>query len=162
MVREGFRPLSVILLTCSSVCFLVGCGSGGGSSATPPWFIGEYVDPSHPTGALRLSVLEDGTFVLAAHEHWDRARESQDVDTVRGEWESRGDGVRLIGEGWSAVLVTHEVPVSLHARRDTLSGLQCSETTGSAPLESAHFVRHDEFVDFVRPPEGFGTSPGGL
>lgn len=152
----------LILSAFSGACLLVGCDSGQESGPTPPWFVGEYVDPSHPTGALQLSVSEDGTFELVACKHWDRAREAQGGDAVRGEWESRGDGVRLLGEGWSAVLVTHEIPVSLRARRDTLSGLQWTETTGSAPAESAHFVRYQEFVDFVRPPEGFGTSPGGL
>jgi hypothetical protein len=162
MTRGRLFRLLLILLVYPSAGLLAGCGSADRPATAPPWFVGEYVDPSHPTGALQLSVSEDGTFVLVAREHWDRAREGQGGDAVRGEWKSQGDGLRLTGEGWSAALVTHEVPVSIRARRDTLSGLRWSEATGSAPLESAQFVKYQEFHDFVRPPEGFGTSTGGL
>jgi len=71
-----------------------------------------------------------------------------------------GDGVELHGDRWVAVLVTDEVPVSLAGRSDTLSGLRWTTTSGTAPVDTGRFMRHQEFADFVNPPAGSGCEGG--
>jgi len=52
------------------------------------------------------------------------------------------------------------VPVSLAGRSDTLSGLRWTTTSGTAPVDTGRFMRHQEFADFVNPPAGSGCEGG--
>jgi hypothetical protein len=137
---------------------LPGCSEA--SRAPAPWFVGEYIDPAHPAGTLRLSVSPDGTFALALCEGWAEGADARRNEIGRGSWKSHGDGFELIAADWRATLVTDEVGVSLPGLSDTLSGLRCTATSGQAPVESARLVRFQEFADFVHPPGGSGTEGG--
>ena len=140
-----------------------GCATDEERAEALPWFVGEYVDPSYPGGAVRLAVLPDGSFTLTQRGHWcDGEEDEVRREIANGSWTSLGDGVELQGDAWSAVLVSDEIAVALPGRSDTLPGLRCEESTGPALMDSVRLLRYREFADFVRPPEGSGSSTGGL
>lgn len=139
----------------------VGCGQGEALRTPAPWFVGEYVDPSHPDGAIRLKVLPDGTFTLARRGNWEEDDES-DVVVASGRWTSEGDGLTLDGDGWGATLISDEISVTLPGRTDTIPGLRCTEAFGSTLMDSVRLMRYRDFADFVHPPQGSGSSTGGL
>jgi hypothetical protein len=151
-----------LILFCAVACSFAGCSSEEPPLETIPWFVGEYVDPSHPGGAVRLDVSRDGTFTLTQCEHWEAEGEDSGTEIARGRWASLGDGLELQGDEWSAALMSDEIAVTLLSRSDTLPGLRCTETRGSALLDSVRLMRYRDFADFVHPPEGSGSSTGGL
>jgi hypothetical protein len=48
--------------------------------------------------------------------------------------------------------------VELRGRADTLRGLQWMQSSSPTPVDSCRFVPREDFVNFVHPPEGSGTS----
>ena len=160
LARSSFVCLGIAVLGVASL--LAGCQSGEVQQTEAVRFVGSYVDPLHSGGTLRLDLSEDGTYTIVLCEGESQDAVSQEQEITRGSWAALGGGVRLSGTDWDVTLLPERIPVSFPGRSDTLSGLQCTEASGPAPVAASRFVKQGEFRDFINPPGGFGTSSGGL
>ena len=154
--------LGSLVIACAALCLLACCGSDEPVEGGAPWFIGEYIDPTGPAGAVRLRMSEDGTFAMILCARGPQGTVDREDEIGHGSWSSLGDAVELDGGDWKAALRSDEVPVSVPGRADTVAGLRWSTIAGSGPVESGRFMLYREFADFVHPPAGFGTSTGGM
>lgn len=157
-MRDLRTTVEAVLLPWLLMAALVACGPGTASRAPRIGLIEEYVDPVGPQGTSRLLLYEDGGFQLrhCARDPRDSGETSELV--AEGEWE-RSEGILLLSTAdWEAMFVSAIVPVELRGRADTLRGLQWMQSSAPTPVDSCRFVPREAFANFVRPPEGSGTS----
>jgi hypothetical protein len=134
------------------------CGPSDLSQAPRRGLLEEWIDPAGPGGANTLFLYENGAFQLRHCPRELCESDSPSEFVAQGQWE-RSEGIMVLStDDWEAMFVAAIVPVQLLDRSDTLRGLQWMQSSSKTPVDTCRFVRRADFVNFVRPPEGSGTS----
>lgn len=137
---------------------MIGCVRGPESAAPRGKVLEEYVDPAGPRGANVLLLYESGGFELRQRPRHLCDPEAPSELMAEGEW-ARSEGVLVLStDEWEAMFVSAIVPLSLNRRADTLRGFQWMQSSRESPVDTCRFVRRSDFVDFVHPLEGSGSS----
>lgn len=157
-MRKRRSMIEAALLTLLLILMPVGCGPGPGSQAPRRGLVEEYIDPAGPGGANTLLLYENGGFQLRHCPREPCDPDSPSELVAEGEWE-RSEGILVLSTtDWEAMFVAAIVPLQLDRRADTLRGLQWMQSSCETPVDTCRFVTRADFVNFIYPLEGSGTS----